>query len=171
MEPDQASSMLGYYVETLEYELPITAKVIAAVPEGREGYRPDPVSRPALELAWHIASSEMWFFEGIARGAFTQAEPALPAEVKTCGQVAGWYRKNMPEALAKLKALPASQLAKPIDFYGILNLPAVSYLSLMIRHSVHHRGQLSAYLRAAGGKVPDIYGGSADEPFQPPAQA
>jgi uncharacterized damage-inducible protein DinB len=45
---------------------------------------------------------------------------------------------------------------------GYWQLPAVQFLSLAVKHSVHHRGQLSAYLRAMGGKVPGIYGPSAD---------
>jgi len=44
--------------------------------------------------------------------------------------------------------------------------PNVSYLGFANNHSVHHRGQLASYLRAMGSKVPAIYGGSADEPFQ-----
>jgi len=47
-----------------------------------------------------------------------------------------------------------------------MNEPAFSYLQFAQDHLVHHRGQLSTYLRPMGGKVPDIYGGSADEPFQ-----
>ena len=49
---------------------------------------------------------------------------------------------------------------------GAFNFPAVIYLSFLIRHQVHHRGQLSVYLRPMGAKVPAIYGGSFDEPWQ-----
>ena len=48
----------------------------------------------------------------------------------------------------------------------IFNFPAFMYLSFVEKHSTHHRGQLSAYLRPMGSKVPSIYGGSADEPWQ-----
>jgi uncharacterized damage-inducible protein DinB len=47
----------------------------------------------------------------------------------------------------------------------MLKMPAVEFLSLTLRHSAHHRGQLSAYLRAMGGKVPPIYGPTADTPL------
>ena len=53
--------------------------------------------------------------------------------------------------------------AKVLDFFGMMQMPAVVFLQLCIKHSVHHRGQLSAYLRPMGGKVPSIYGPSADE--------
>ena len=53
----------------------------------------------------------------------------------------------------------------------MINAPAVTFLNFMNVHAIHHRGQLSAYLRPMGAKVPKIYGGSADEPFQMPANA
>jgi uncharacterized damage-inducible protein DinB len=56
--------------------------------------------------------------------------------------------------------------AQVTDFYGVMQMPAIKYMNFLIKHSVHHRGQLSAYLRPMGGKVPSIYGGSADEPMQ-----
>ena len=46
--------------------------------------------------------------------------------------------------------------------------PAIVYLNFALVHGVHHRGQLSGYLRPMGGKVPSIYGGSADETWQGP---
>ncbi|MBM3756134.1 MAG: hypothetical protein FJW38_19370 [Acidobacteria bacterium] len=60
-------------------------------------------------------------------------------------------------------------LASERNFFGAFNFPAVVYLNWANIHSIHHRGQLSAYLRSMGGKVPSIYGGSADEPFQMPS--
>jgi uncharacterized damage-inducible protein DinB len=62
--------------------------------------------------------------------------------------------------------MPADELAKNISFFGMMEMPAVSFLGMANNHSVHHRGQLAAYLRAMGSKVPAIYGGSADEPMQ-----
>ena len=57
------------------------------------------------------------------------------------------------------------QLATPVNFLGLFNFPAYVYLGLVNNHSIHHRGQLSTYLRPMGSKVPSIYGGSADEPM------
>jgi uncharacterized damage-inducible protein DinB len=64
-----------------------------------------------------------------------------------------------------LKKLSKENLATRVDFIGLRNDPAVAYLNIAIRHSVHHRGQLSAYLRPMGARVPAIYVESADEPF------
>jgi uncharacterized damage-inducible protein DinB len=61
--------------------------------------------------------------------------------------------------------MTGDELAKIVDFYGMFQLPAAAYLNFANVHCIHHRGQLSAYLRPMGGKVPSIYGGSADEPM------
>jgi uncharacterized damage-inducible protein DinB len=50
-----------------------------------------------------------------------------------------------------------------VDFWSIFQLPAVVYLQFAINHSVHHRGQLTIYLRPMGAKVPSIYGESFDD--------
>jgi uncharacterized damage-inducible protein DinB len=57
------------------------------------------------------------------------------------------------------------QLATPVNFLSLFTFPAFVYLGLVNNHSIHHRGQLSTYLRPMGSKVPSIYGGSADEPM------
>ena len=71
----------------------------------------------------------------------------------------------MPEKLKTLRALPEDKLTQPVDFFGIMTAPNASYLGIAANHGIHHRGQLAAYLRPMGSKVPSIYGGSADEPF------
>jgi uncharacterized damage-inducible protein DinB len=48
----------------------------------------------------------------------------------------------------------------------MMTQPAAAFLIVANNHGVHHRGQLSSYLRAMGSKVPDMGGGSADEPMQ-----
>ncbi len=68
----------------------------------------------------------------------------------------------MADKLQKLKALTPEQLTNMVDFRGLFQLPAVMYLEFASNHSIHHRGQLSAYLRAMGSKVPAIYGDSYD---------
>jgi uncharacterized damage-inducible protein DinB len=64
--------------------------------------------------------------------------------------------------------LTPAQLLTPIEFFGVFNLPAAFYLQFLNNHSIHHRGELATYLRPMGSKVPQIYGGSYDQPFQPP---
>ena len=82
---------------------------------------------------------------------------------QTVGGVARWYDQNFAERLPRLEVLSGEHLIKPVNYIGLRNDPAVAYLSFGIRHSVHHRGQLSAYLRPMGARVPAIYVESADE--------
>ena len=133
--------------------------------------RPDPKAKTAMELGWHIASSDVWFMDSVVAGAFNPGGGEMPKEIKSSADLAAWYDRHFAASAAKGKALSGDHLAQPLNFYNVFNMPAVLYLNFLALHMVHHRGQLSTYLRPMGGKVPSIYGGSADEPFQMPATA
>ena len=161
---------MNFLLNSLEHEHATTAKVLDRVPDSGAEYTPDPKSMTAGNLAWHIASAELFFMTGIADGEFPKGGDR-PESVKTPKDVAQWYRQAFPQALEKLKALSGEDLVRVIDFHGIFKMPALVYTNLMINHTIHHRGQLSAYLRPMGVGVPSIYGGSADEPISTPASA
>jgi uncharacterized damage-inducible protein DinB len=95
-------------------------------------------------------------------------EKCQPPEITGISGIIKWYEETSPALIAELRDAPAEDLAEPVSFFGLFNYPAVTYLGFLVGHTVHHRGQLSTYLRPMGGKVPCIYGGSADEPFQMP---
>ncbi len=170
MNGEQAQGLLSFFLPTLENEFNTTKKVIAAVPQATCEYKPDAKSKTGRELAWHLAVAEIFFFDSIINGKFdmTGGEPPAPA---TLDEISKWYDTTYTDRFAKLKALPADKLARTIPFFAGMEMPAVAYLQFLVLHSAHHRGQLSAYLRSMGAKVPSIYGGSADEPFQMDAQA
>jgi uncharacterized damage-inducible protein DinB len=73
-----------------------------------------------------------------------------------------FYKQTFPAKLAALKEMPAEQLADMIDFFGAMKMTRAQWIGFANNHSIHHRGQLAAYLRAMGSKVPNIYGPSAD---------
>lgn len=162
--PEFATGFAQLMLGRIEQEKSATKRVIANVPNDKRDYRPEPHSRSAWELALHLAQSDIWFLNSIADGAFqwTGEPPAPAADVK--GLVA-WYEAEFPKAAARVRAMKPEQLLQPVDFFGVMKQPAFFYLSFAQDHKVHHRGQLSSYLRPMGAKVPDIYGGSYDEPF------
>jgi uncharacterized damage-inducible protein DinB len=163
LQPDQASLIFqSTFLPALQHEHPVTRKIIEAIPLNQGDYRPDPVSKSAIELAWHIAASEKRFLEGIAGGEFNFAPIPRPDSVRNSADIAAWYGEMFPAALSRLQKLSGEQLARVIDFRGMLQLPAVMFLRLALSHSIHHRGQLSTYLRPMGAKVPSIYGESYD---------
>ena len=164
MTPEQAKLLCTVFADTMKSESETTKKVIAAIPEDKKSYKPEAKAKNAHELAWHIATSEIWFLDGVLAGQFSMTEPPPPPP--TISGVLEWYEGNYKDRVAKLKGLAADKLTAAIPFFGVMELPAVAYLNFLNLHTSHHRGQLSTYLRPMGSKVPSIYGGSADEPFQ-----
>ena len=169
--PDFATTYCNMMLDGLASELETTKRVLAAVPENKcDEYRPDPHARNARELAWHLANTDVQFLNGIADLKFSMETPEDPDKPKTIVEIIAWYDRNFKRAADRVRAMSPEQLMTPIDFFGVFNLPAALYLGFLNNHSVHHRGELATYLRPMGSKVPSIYGGSYDEPWQP-AQA
>ena len=164
MTPEQAKLLCNVFTDTMKFENEATKKVIRAIPEDKKSYKPELKSKSADELAWHIATSEIWFLDLILKGkAEMGGETPVPP---TIDGILDWYQTNYRDRVGKLESLPADKLATSVSLFGTMELPAASYLNMMNLHTAHHRGQLSSYLRPMGSKVPSIYGGSADEPFQ-----
>jgi uncharacterized damage-inducible protein DinB len=159
---DQAKIIADYTLADHEHERATTKRVIAAVPAGQEHYTPGGKSMKSLDLAWHIASSEWFFLDGVCKGQFSPGESKRPETIRNAQDVLVWYDANVPPLMARAKGLSPNQLSQVIDFFGMMQLPAVVFLTLMVKHSAHHRGQLSVYLRPMGAKVPGIYGPSGD---------
>jgi uncharacterized damage-inducible protein DinB len=162
--------VLGYRAVMLDgfaRETETTKKVIAAVPDAKSSFRPDPNARTAKELMWHLANTDVQFLTGIADLEFKMENPAQKPE--TSAEIVAWYDENIKRGAARVAAMTAEQLMTPVAFAGVFNLPAVLYLGFLNNHSIHHRGELATYLRPMGSKVPSIYGGSYDEPMNRPA--
>ena len=169
MEHSQAQFLATYLCKLWEGEFPATCKVLGAVPDDKRDYQPDAKSRTAWELTTHLATADLWFIDSILSGSFVfdpAAAKQAESQFTTIADVVAFYKKEFPPALNKVRAMAVDKLAAPVDFFGMMKMPNVTYLGFANNHSMHHRGQLAAYLRAMGSKVPSIYGGSADEPFQ-----
>lgn len=163
MQPDQAGFLLNaVFLPGLKNENRLTKTVIAAIPADRTDYRPDEVSKTALELAWHIVATEMRFLDAVLAGEFEFTPRPRPDAVKTPDDLNGWYTENFDQRIEKLGQLSNEDLNKIVDFRGMFQLPAVMFVNFVQHHSIHHRGQLSMYLRPMGAKVPSIYGESYD---------
>jgi uncharacterized damage-inducible protein DinB len=136
-----------------------TLKVLSRIPEG-SAYRPDPKSRTAQEIAWQIVCEEKMLIEALESGAAEWAPPPVPATMKEvleayAGQSAGMTRR--------LETLPAARWDGALEFFGSQR-PAAPMAWSFLFDIVHHRGQITTYLRPMGSTVPQVYGPSADEP-------
>jgi uncharacterized damage-inducible protein DinB len=164
LTPDFAVAQRELMLQGLERELQTTKKVLSAVLDSNRDFRLDPKSRTAWELAWHLASSDVQMLDEIADHKFEMA-PRFKQEPRDIADLVNWYETNFMRAANRVRAMTPEQLATPVDFMGVFKMPAVFYLAFVNNHGVHHRGQLAAFLRPMGSKVPSIYGGSADEPW------
>lgn len=162
MDAAMAATVRDFVASQIDNEFAATKKVLANVKPG--DWKPDPKSRSAKEIAWHIVASEVWFLNGIASNNFApQDEQALmPGSLE---EIRNYFETEFPKAMARVRQLSGEHMATIGDFYG-MKLPMTVLLGFALVHTVHHRGQLATYLRPLGGKCPDIYGGSADEPWQ-----
>ena len=160
---EQAQFLLNaIYLPALKTEQRTTKNVIEAIPLDKGDYSPDPFAKTALELAWHIAVTEMRFMDSIEAGEFDLTPRPRPESVRNSADLVAWYDENFASRFEKMTKLTDEQLTKSIDFRGKFQMPAVGYLGFVTQHSIHHRGQLSTYLRPMGSKVPAIYGESYD---------
>lgn len=168
MNTEQARFLVGFFAKLMEGEFPATCSVIEGVPDGQRDYKPDEKSRSAWDLATHLALGDIWFLDSILGGSFVfdpAAEAAHRSKFTTIAEVAAHYRQEYPERLQRLRQMPDGDLMRIVDFFGMFQWPAASFVGFANNHSTHHRGQLAAYLRAMGSKVPAIYGASADHPM------
>lgn len=147
---------------TIKTESRTTKSVIAAVPSGNLAYRPDPCAKTANELLRHIAIADNFFLEAVINGVFNPKSVSIPEELNAPADIADWYERAYAKNFAALAKLPAESLLKMVDFRGIFQKPAYSFIQFGLLHTIHHRGQLSTYLRPMGSKVPAIYGESYD---------
>jgi uncharacterized damage-inducible protein DinB len=163
MTPDHATAILNSVgLPSLRAEYPVTRNVIAAIPRDKVDYRPDSIARSAVDLAWHIVAAEDRFLNAVLSGAFDLTPRPRPDAVRSPADINTWYEERFAGNVERLKGASGEQLVKTIDFRGLFQLPAVAYVQLALNHSIHHRGQLSTYLRPMGAKVPSIYGESYD---------
>lgn len=152
----------NYLLLVLRNEHRTTRAVLAAVPSANLDYRPDPCAKSANELLRHIASADNFFLKSVVDGAFVPGSVKIPEDVKTPPVVVQWYEGEYAKNLDAVAQLTGEQLVRTVDFRGLFQRPAWMFLENGLVHVIHHRGQLSTYLRPMGGKVPAIYGESYD---------
>src|SRR6476660_8520362 len=113
LSADNASFLLNaVYLPLLQREQPKTRQVIEAIPLDKGDYRPDSISKSALELAWHIAATEMRFMEAVAAGQFDLSPRPMPESIRNSADLGAWYAENFEPRFQALTTLTADQLLK-----------------------------------------------------------
>jgi uncharacterized damage-inducible protein DinB len=155
------------FLQSFQRESATTLKVLKAYPAERADYRPHEKSRSAKELAWTFVLEQ-----GMSTGAvaghvdFSQPMPKPPADYK---DILAAFESGVRDTAAKISAASEEDLSKmmpfPVGPKKMADLRRLDVLWTALMDQVHHRGQFSVYLRLAGGKLPSIYGPTADEPW------
>jgi len=136
-----------------------TRNVLARIPEGSD-YRPDPKSRTAQQIAWQIICEEKMIIEGLEAGKMEWNPPSMP---ETMSEIVEVYERHSAGMGERWAALPSARWEGNLEFFGG-ERPAAPMAWSFLFDIVHHRGQITTYLRPMGSTVPQIYGPSADEP-------
>jgi len=151
------------FLKFWEKEADTTRKVFSRIPEGSD-YRPDPKSRPAREIAWLIVRESVVLVEGLEKGSLEWAEVPAPSTMKEV--IDAWDRGNL---VKRMQAVDGARWDGRVPFMmggqQVMNETAIDNAFGFLFDIVHHRGQITTYLRAMGSTVPQIYGPSADEPM------
>ena len=136
-----------------------TRNVLARIPEGSQ-YRPDPKSRTAQDIAWQILCEERMLIDALESGKAEWSPAPTPATMKAIVEA---YEKQSASIADRLAALPDDKWAGTLSFFGTDRQASPMAWGFLF-DIIHHRGQISTYLRPMGSTVPQIYGPSADEP-------
>jgi hypothetical protein len=157
-------TVLDYYRECFAAEKPKFVRVLKAVPPDQAGYRPHPRSTSAGDLVWLLATELGDACELVDHGEVTFA----PRPTPPIPEAIGAYERNAGDLEKRLATLDAARWDGKarflVDGKVVWEASLGDMLYGFLFDAIHHRGQLSTYLRPMGAKVPSIYGPSADDP-------
>lgn len=155
------------FIDALTKENETTRKVVDAFPADQSEFRPHPRSNSARQLVWTFAIEEHLILAALKNQ--LNLGGGFPKAPESWDEVVGAFRHNHDEVMKALTSANDDDFAGTVKFFTgpgtIGDVPKVQFMWFILCDQIHHRGQLSVYLRMAGGKVPSIYGPSADEPW------
>lgn len=153
------------FIELVADETPRFERVLKAIPDGNRDYKPDPKSKTAIEIASGMTATSGTLVELLTKGEYDFANYKVPTG-KEPMELASLLVANLTTLKHTAEAAPEEEWTK--DARMLMNgkeewkTSRAMMLTSLLMDLVHHRGQLSTYLRAMGGKVPSIYGPSGD---------
>ncbi len=156
------------FIQASDREFEITMKLLREVPAGREDWKPAAKSRTTRELAWIFVMEEK-VLEAVSKGPLEFAGPPPPPPPVPVSEIVATYAQSHRQMIEAVKAAPDDLMSQTINFPvgpgKRMDIPKRTVFWMFLMDAVHHRGQLSVYLRMLDAKVPSIYGGSLDEPW------
>ncbi len=158
-------SNIAFCLERRKAEAPATTKVIKAVPSEKLSWKPEPKARTAGDLAWLLAAEEEDLVHLLDTGTMEWRERPTPSTADEIAAHFSKYADAVNERLAKIDDAKWGNPGKMLYEGKVVWEDTVGNMTWgMLFDGIHHRGQLSTYLRPMGSRVPSIYGPSADDP-------
>jgi uncharacterized damage-inducible protein DinB len=152
-----------------DHEMTVTRKLIERVAEDRFAFKPHDKSMTLGRLATHVAEILQWGHTILNEPEFNMTEGSYqPKTAATAAELTAMFDGHVRTIRAILAGKTDAELMGMWTFKQndtvMFSMPrAAAWRSWVMNHLIHHRGQLSVYLRLTGSKVPGIYGPSADE--------
>lgn len=159
------------FLETYEKEHQTTMRVLRAYPADKAEFRPNQLCKSARELAWVFAIEPRLGTMVAVNDVFAAGMPSgkPPGAPDSWDAVLQGVETAHAELVEQLRAMPDEQLEGTVKFMTapktMGDVRRLDFLWFLLHDEIHHRGQFSIYLRAAGGRVPSIYGPSEHEPW------
>jgi uncharacterized damage-inducible protein DinB len=157
-----------HFLQAFERECQTTLKVLKALPEDKSDFTPHPKLRSAKDLAWTFVA-EQGLSDHAMAGSMNFAG-SMPPPPDKLSEVIRAFEKTSRETMDKVSKAGDDTLNRTIQFPAgpgrMADVRVQDVLWFCLNDQIHHRGQLSVYVRMTGGKVPSIYGPTADEPWR-----
>jgi uncharacterized damage-inducible protein DinB len=155
-----------FFIKRWTGEYPAFVRVMKALPKDKLDYRPHPRSRSAGELAWLLALEERSGSELVERGQIDWQEPT-PEPPADLAKIIAAFEHAHAELQRRLATVSDAAWERKVTFLVngqlVMEETMGEFMWMSLLDAIHHRGQLSVYIRPMGGKVPSIYGPSADD--------
>jgi uncharacterized damage-inducible protein DinB len=163
-------SLIDPLLAEFSQEMATTRKMLEILPQEQLGWKPHPKSMSLGRLASHIAESLSWTGTALSSDSFDLVAEPKPLDLKTVKEILDAFDRNVADASKAMQGADDALLMKTwtLQLKGreVFSMPKIAVLRMMIlNHNIHHRGQLSVYLRLKGVPLPMIYGPTADTPM------
>ncbi|MEO8434463.1 MAG: DinB family protein [Pyrinomonadaceae bacterium] len=156
-------TLRDFFLQRRKVEAPVFLNVLKALPKDQLQYKPHEKSPTAEQLVW-IITSELKACLDIVKEGKTEWNSAPPPPLDEMLEKYESWSNELSEQVSKMDD---SAWDGTSGFYMdgklLIEKPAGTFLLYILFDAIHHRGQLTAYLRPMGGKVPSVYGPSADD--------
>ena len=164
--------MIDPMLMEFDREASTTKKLLERLPDDKLSWRPHPRSMTLQDLAWHLATIPATVAAGVLLDGMDLAERVKVPAPGSGAAIVEAFAANCAAAKGAMSQLDDAKVlgAWTLSSGGakILEMPRIAFLrNILLNHSIHHRGQLSVYLRLLDVPLPPIYGPTADEnPFR-----